>query len=160
MAHHKNREHWGTGQSLLCYLCPHKCSRDDSLHPLSSSPHSNTWSPEPLPWAKRPSPSSFMLLRFLFSRPDFGRNPSISYFLSWTHEHTEALFWVLLLLWSSVLFQFLLSLYISWAPTVMKNQDKCNLFYISVFILYREIYSVYVGCAYCSTFITCQKLMH
>lgn len=137
--------------------CPHEDSQEvHSLHPPSSSLHSNTWSlPASLPWAKRPSPPLLCSMKFLFSGLDFGKNPLISYFVSQTQM--LAVFWSLLLLWSSVLFQFLVSFYISWAPTVMKNQDKYNLFYISVSVLYREIYSVYLGCAYCSTFITCLK---
>lgn len=100
---------------------------------FTHSPHHtvNTWSPPELPpWAKRPSPLLSCSMKFLFSRPSFSRNPSISYFIAWTHMcvHTLLVFVVAL---EQCVVPILLSLYISWAPTVMKNQDKYNLFYIS-----------------------------
>lgn len=156
MVCHKSRGHSGTvGRACSTTCAPANIAkmltaftRPPPHHTVTLNPLQNLC-PEPRPFSLSCS------MKFLFWRPDFGRTPSISYFVSQTHTHR--LFWFLLLLWSSVLFQFLLSLYISWAPTVMKDKDKYNLFYISVFILYREIYSVYVGCAYCSTFITCLK---
>lgn len=75
-------EHTGALGRACSALCPHKPSRDVNLHTLSS-PHSNTWSPpELLPRAKGPPSLLPCSMKFLFSRPDFSRNPWISYFIA------------------------------------------------------------------------------